>query len=88
MNCPKHPNEKMTLLLHSYVCDICDPPKSAKKQEEVKISSTEEHTVINVQVDDIKTFGNIPIFSTNSIDDQDMFDITSWYLPPDYPGAD
>lgn len=25
--CPKHPYEKMSLLLVSYVCDICDPPK-------------------------------------------------------------
>jgi len=33
MNCPKHPKEKMTLLLFSYVCDICDPPKGAKPAE-------------------------------------------------------
>lgn len=25
--CPKHPGQKMTLLLVSYVCDLCDPPR-------------------------------------------------------------
>lgn len=30
MYCPKHPRQKMTLLLNNYVCDICDPPSDYK----------------------------------------------------------
>lgn len=30
MKCPTHPDQTMTLLLYSYVCDICSPPRGQK----------------------------------------------------------
>lgn len=32
MNCKLHPNEKMTLLFTSWVCDVCEPPRGATEQ--------------------------------------------------------
>lgn len=39
--CLKHPSQKMTLLLFSHVCDLCDPPRfvaSEVKAETIEIS--------------------------------------------------
>lgn len=77
MNCPKHPDQKMTLLLVSYVCDICHPPRpiyEAKEQKEIiSIKLTEEAKTI---LED-EYFG---------FDDDDMFIIPMYY--DDYPGTD
>jgi hypothetical protein len=39
--CPKHPHQKMTLLLNNHVCDICNPPNGEKEQTKKPIDITE-----------------------------------------------
>lgn len=36
MNCPKHPDRKMTLLFTTWVCDVCDPPDTDRAELEMQ----------------------------------------------------
>src|SRR5438105_1702362 len=42
--CPKHPQERMTLLLNDYICDICSPPKGMQQVVKQNPSPTNGNT--------------------------------------------